>query len=173
MQSARNGYTLDDRRFYWPHIVTFPPKGRITELLDIPAVAQRMYDRVSRLSALPAAGSAAAGPHRVPPVSTTHIHTETDTLTDTGREEKKKEMDQKESALCDVRLSWKADEAVVLLVMQALSAHFPISQPGQSLLQAESETATVTQFINHQSVELFVCFVLFISVCQSVLTSMP
>ena len=49
-QAARIGFTFDDRRFYWPHVVTFPPKAKVTELDNTRTVAQRMFDRVSRLS---------------------------------------------------------------------------------------------------------------------------
>mmetsp|Transcript_17882 Transcript_17882/g.29905 ORF Transcript_17882/g.29905 Transcript_17882/m.29905 type:complete len:534 (+) Transcript_17882:120-1721(+) len=49
-EAARVGFTYNDRRFYWPHVVTFPPKAKVTELDNTRTVAQRMFDRVSRLS---------------------------------------------------------------------------------------------------------------------------
>ena len=50
LQAARSGFTLESRRFYWPHAISFAPKATVVELQDIPAAAQRMYDRVSVLS---------------------------------------------------------------------------------------------------------------------------
>lgn len=95
LQSARNGYTLQDRRFYWPHVVTFEPKARVAALENLTAAAQRAYDRVSTLS-----------------VGAQQTQAQTQGL---GTGEK---------------LGGGMQEAAVQ-VMRAVSAHFPISQPGQ------------------------------------------
>lgn len=97
-KAARDGFEQEDRRFYWPHIVTFPPKSPVAVLPNTPLVAQRMYDRFLALS----------------------VHTS--------------------SKLNKAALSSNGDDKgmlssvtvndVVVDVMEAICAHYPVNLPG-------------------------------------------
>jgi hypothetical protein len=89
---------LEDRQFYWPHVVTFPPKSQVDVLVDTPVVAQRMYDRVGMLSA--------------------------------GCDVDKREKVVAEKGVQLSRTPEEEKEVVVLQVMRAVTAHFPINHPG-------------------------------------------
>lgn len=110
-----------------------------------------MYDRITRLSSVPSPASASAlGGQHTQAQTQSQIQTQMLTSTDTKGTTSTHEEDDEDmkggvaggvagagggvegkAVLSDVRLSWKEDEGMVQQVMLAVSAHFPISQPGQ------------------------------------------